>query len=203
MELTSTTFQDGGLIPARCAYGRIGETGETVSSENLSPQLAWAGVPTGTKSFVVACLDDDVPTDITERDKAGELPATQTRRRFVHWVQVDVASNVLAFPEGAFQHGVSTPAEFGREGINDYSRGAVPSQGTCGTGWDGPCPPFFDARPHTYRFFVLALDVAHLEGLPERFCWSDVERLARGHILETAELDGRYSLNPRVAARLK
>lgn len=203
MELTSTTFIDGGLIPEHCAYGRIGKTGETVLSENVSPQLAWTGAPAGTKSFVVACLDDDVPTDISERDCAGELPATQARRRFVHWVQVDVASDVQAFPEGAFQHGVSTPMQFGLEGINDYSRGGVPYKGTCGMGWDGPCPPFFDARPHTYRFFVLALDVAHLEGLPERFSWSDVERLTRGHILATAELDGRYSLNPRVAARLK
>lgn len=203
MELTSTTFSDGGLIPARCAYGRIGETGKTVSSENLSPQLAWTDIPVGTKSFVVACLDDDVPTDIGERDGAGELPATQTRRRFVHWVQADVASDVLVFPEGAFRHGEATPASFGRGGINDYSRGTVPLEGACGTGWDGPCPPFFDARVHTYRFFVLALDIPQLEGLPERFYWSDVEQLVRGHILATAELDGRYSLNPRVAARLK
>ena len=202
MKLFSKTFPDGGLIPARCGYGRIGAAGETVSSENLSPQLAWDEVPAGTKSFVIACLDDDVPTDVSERDASGELPATQLRRRFVHWVQVDVDAGVRSVPEGAFRHGTVVPATLGREGINDYSRGGVPAAGECGTGWDGPCPPFFDARPHTYRFFVLALDVERLEGLPVRFRWEDVERLSRGHVLAGAELDGRYTLNPRLAAML-
>ena len=198
MELQSHTFSEGEMIPERCAYGRLGEGGKTVASENLNPHLAWTDAPEGTKSFVVACLDDDVPTNLEERDHAGEIPAGQIRRRFVHWVQADVAPETTEFPEGALRHGVKTPKKFGLPGINYYSRGTVPEPGSVGTGYDGPCPPFFDARRHYYRFQVAALDVAHLEGLPRTFTWKDVEDRMKGHVLATAELVGRYTLNPRL-----
>jgi|GEM_PF-5441185 len=113
MELQSHTFSEGEMIPERCAYGRLGEGGKTVASENLNPHLAWTDAPEGTKSFVVACLDDDVPTNLEERDHAGEIPAGQIRRRFVHWVQADVAPETTEFPEGALRHGVKTPKKFG------------------------------------------------------------------------------------------
>lgn len=198
MELQSHAFSEGEMIPERCAYGRMGEGGKTVAGGNLNPHLAWSGVPEGAKSFVVACLDDDVPTNLDERDRAGEIPASQPRRRFVHWVQADVSAEVNEFPEGAFRHGMKTPQKFGLAGINDYSRGAVPEAGAVGTGYDGPCPPFFDARRHYYRFQVIALDVARLEGLPKAFTWNDVDERMKGHILATAELVGRYTLNPRL-----
>ena len=198
MRISSNTFTDGAFIPERCAFGRMNARGETVSSENLNPHLAWGGAPDGTRSFVLCCLDDDVPTDLSERDAAGELPASQVRRRFVHWVQANVPATLSSIPEGRLRHGADRPAGCGLDGINDYSHGAVPPEGECGTGWDGPCPPFFDARVHTYRFIVMALDVETVPGLPARFTWADVERLTKGHVLATAELDGRYTLNIRL-----
>ena len=109
MDLQSRTFSEGEMIPERCAYGRLGEGGKTVASENTNPHLAWSGAPEGTKSFVVACLDDDVPTNLEERDHSGEIPAGQIRRRFVHWVQANVDAGTTEFPEGAFRHGAKTP----------------------------------------------------------------------------------------------
>ena len=40
MDLQSRTFSEGEMIPERCAYGRLGEGGKTVASENTNPHLA-------------------------------------------------------------------------------------------------------------------------------------------------------------------
>lgn len=197
MKLTSGSFAQGGHIPARFAFGKIGPDGSTVQSENLNPELAWADVPAGTRSFVIACLDDDVPTDRNALDASGELPAYQPRRRFVHWVQVDVPANVHGIPEGALADKLAPG--FGRPGINDYSRGEAVTLGETGSGYDGPCPPYFDARWHTYRFMVIALDVEHLP-LPAHFTWAEVEVAMACHVLGTAEWLGIYTLNPRLAS---
>ena len=37
MDISSRTFSEGEMIPERCAYGRMGEGGQTVRSANLSP----------------------------------------------------------------------------------------------------------------------------------------------------------------------
>ena len=76
MILTSTTFAEGALIPPRCAYGRVGPAGETAPSDNLNPQLAWSGAPEGVRSWLLCCLDDDVPQDFNGRDLSGEMPAS-------------------------------------------------------------------------------------------------------------------------------
>ena len=70
MDISSRTFSEGEMIPERCAYGRMGEGGQTVRSANLSPELSWSGAPAGTKSFAVLCIDDDVPTDLKARENS-------------------------------------------------------------------------------------------------------------------------------------
>ncbi len=199
MELFSETFPQGGRIPERCAYGRIGPGGETVPSENLNPHLAWRGAPQGTRSFVLACLDDDVPTEFGgARVSGGELPCWQPRRRFVHWVQADVPAGCTEVALGGLSGENKTAPGRGRIGVNDYSRGGTPAPGAVGTGYDGPCPPAFDSRWHGYRFMVMALDVESL-ALPEVFRWPDVEAAMAGRVLACAELVGFYTLNPRLA----
>lgn len=198
MELYSKTLAQGGRIPERCAYGRLGESGETVPSDNLNPHLAWLKVPEGTRAYVVACLDDDVPTDFGELVD-GELPAWQPRRRFVHWVQANVPAEVTEIAEGALSNDSKLAPGFGLAGVNDYSRGNPVEPGAVGTGYDGPCPPGIDSRHHVYRWIVAALD-AELQ-LPEVFTWSDVAEAMKGHVLACSELQGFYSLNPRLAER--
>ncbi len=195
MRVSSESFPMGGRIPERCAFGRVGDNGETADSENINPELSWGGAPQGTRSFLVACLDDDVPTDREERDARGELPASQLRRRFVHWVQADIPATVNHIPEGALRNKLAPG--FGRPGVNDYSRGGKVTPGEVGTGYDGPCPPYFDARWHTYRFMVFALDVETL-GLDDVYTWVDAERAMKGHVLASDEIIGIYTLNPRL-----
>ena len=119
MILTSTTFAEGERIPARCAYGRVGPSGDTVPSENLNPQLSWSEAPEGVKSWLVCCLDDDVPQDFDGRDLSGEMPASMARRRFVHWVQADVPASVTSIAEGALSNEKKLAPGFGRSGIKD------------------------------------------------------------------------------------
>ena len=48
--LRSDTFKDGTLMPRRVANNTAGNA--NCVGENVSPHLAWSGVPDGTKSFV-------------------------------------------------------------------------------------------------------------------------------------------------------
>ena len=52
IEVTSTVFGHGELIPKKY-------TGE---GADVSPPLAWSGLPEGTKELVLICDDPDAPT---------------------------------------------------------------------------------------------------------------------------------------------
>jgi len=64
-------------------------------------------------------------------------------------------------------------------------------------GYDGPCPPWNDERPHRYVFTVYALDVARL-AVEGRFGGLEARRAVEGHVLAQASITGRYTLNPAV-----
>ncbi|MEO8808916.1 MAG: YbhB/YbcL family Raf kinase inhibitor-like protein, partial [Rhodanobacter sp.] len=64
-------------------------------------------------------------------------------------------------------------------------------------GYDGPCPPWNDARLHHYHFTVHALDVRALS-LSKGFSPEQLRVAMAGHVLAQAELTGTYSLNPAV-----
>lgn len=198
MFIRSGAFEQGGLIPARCAVGRLAADGSVVESDNLHPALVWGEAPAGTKSFVLFCLDDDVPTSF-EKNASGELDVQMPRRRFVHWLQANVPASVTALAEGELSNGSRRKAGFGVPGRNDYVSRLVEGSDT-GLGYDGPRPPAFDARWHFYRFSVAALDVERLE-LEEGFSYEALLQAMKGRVLATAEVVGRYSLNARVAAQ--
>ena len=84
----------------------------------------------------------------------GLLSVTQPRRRFVHWVQANIPAEVESIPEGFLTGEQKRNGAFGRPGVNDYVGNAMPGPDGTGLGYDGPCPPFFDARWHYYRFSV-------------------------------------------------
>lgn len=78
MELTSTSFHNNELIPAKY----------TCDGENISPPLSWSGAPEETKSFAFICADPDAP-----------------RRTFVHWIVYNIRAQMNAMQEGAVPDG--------------------------------------------------------------------------------------------------
>ena len=207
MKLTSKTFSEGGVIPGRCAFAVKAPKGHVRLSENLNPELAWTGAPAGTRSFALVCTDPDAPTKPDDVNKEGrEVPLKLPRATFFHWAVVDIAPTVTQIEEGAASNGVTARGkqqpggiEGAKQGVNDYTgwfKGDADMGGTY-RGYDGPCPPWNDSVPHHYCFEVFALDVESL-GVPADFTAADVLKAVEGHVLASASLTGRYSLNPRI-----
>lgn len=205
MNLTSDSFPADGPIPAAFAFARpVPETHVTLS-DNRSPHLAWSGAPEGTRSFVVTCIDGDVPTVGDDVNVEGRtVPAELPRTEFVHWLMVDVPPNVHELPAGSCGEGVTArgkqdpPGPPGaRQGRNDYTGWFAGDADMGGTylGYDGPAPPWNDERLHHYHFEVLALDVERLE-LADGFDLAALRAALDGHVLDRARLTGTYTQNP-------
>ena len=207
MKLTSKTFSDGGVIPGRCAFAVKAPKGHVRLSENLNPELTWSGAPAGTRSFALVCTDPDAPTKPDDVNKADrEVPLKLPRATFIHWAVVDIAPSITQIEEGASSNGVTARGkqqpggiEGAKQGVNDYTgwfKGDADMGGTY-RGYDGPCPPWNDSVPHHYCFEVFALDIESLS-VPADFTAADVLSAIKGHVLASASLTGRYSLNPRI-----
>ena len=152
LTITSTAFAPDGAIPA--LY--------TCEGRDISPPLAWHGVPPDAKSLALIVDDPDAP------DPAA--PKTT----WVHWVLYDVPVTADGLAEGVNSAGLPPGT---REGINDFGR----------TAWGGPCPPI---GRHRYFFKLFALDTA-LPGLP-RPNKAALEKAMQGHVLAQATLMGTY-----------
>jgi Raf kinase inhibitor-like YbhB/YbcL family protein len=93
-------------------------------------------------------------------------------------------------PVGTFDHWLAWGIDPGAGGLDEGE--AAPREGRNGfgvTGYSGPCPPPGHG-PHRYFFRLQALDTdLALQPGAER---GELERELAGHVLETAELVGRY-----------
>ena len=207
MKLTSSSFSDGGVIPAEFAFCAPDEKTHATLSKNRNPQLAWSEVPMGAKSFAVICHDPDVPSRGDDVNKEGRVvPKSLPRVDFFHWVIVDLPASAVGVMAGEFSSSVTARGKPGpaaphgaRQGINDYTGWFASDGDMAGDyhGYDGPCPPWNDEMPHHYVFTVFALDVAKLT-VPARFTGADVRKAVEGHVVAQAAITGRYSLNPAV-----
>ena len=208
MKLKSHDIQDGRPIDPTFAFGRPSDDGPMELSDNVSPHLAWDGVPEGTRSFAILCVDPDVPSVADDVNQEGRtVPATLKRVDFYHWVMIDVPADRRELATGECGRGVTPggkkqpPGPAGtRQGLNDYTSFMAGDEQMAGQyyGYDGPCPPWNDELLHHYRLVVYALDVDSLEVSPS-FDGREVAEAIRGHVLGEASLTGTYTLNPEVA----
>jgi hypothetical protein len=203
MRIWSESFEHRGRIPAEFAMGTPDGFGA-----NRNPHLAWEGAPAGTRSFVLVCVDTDVPTDpsLVGRDDV-EIPVELPRTHFIHWVMADIPVDVRGIAAGSCSDGVvphgkrNPPGPAGaRQGLNDYTNWFAGNADMGGDyfGYDGPYPPANDLLPHRYFFRLFALDVERLD-LPERFTAANAYHAMFGHVLAETAIEGTYSLHPRVA----
>ncbi len=72
-QLTSTAFIEGATIPTRYSC----------EGRDSSPPLAWSGVPEGTKSFALTCVDPDAPV--------GD---------WIHWIAWNIPAEITSLGEG-------------------------------------------------------------------------------------------------------
>ena len=207
MELATTSFGDGGVIPDRYALARPIPDGPVAFSDNINPQLSWDGVPEATQSFAIICHDPDVPSkpdDVNQPDR--EVPADLPRVDFFHWVVVDLPADMRSIGEGEFSSGVvprgkqvAVGPHLCHQGLNDYTswfRGDPDMEGSY-YGYDGPAPPWNDSIIHRYVFTVHALDVARAD-VGGDFTGHDVRAAIQDHVLAEAAVMGTYTQNPRL-----
>jgi Raf kinase inhibitor-like YbhB/YbcL family protein len=120
MTLTSPAFKHGGQIPSKY----------TCEGDDISPPLAWDGVPEEIKSLVLIVDDPDAPDP--------KAP----KRVWVHWVVYNLPPATKSLPENAgkarLPHGAVV-------GLNDFKKAE----------YGGPCPPI---GRHRYFHKLYALD---------------------------------------------
>jgi Raf kinase inhibitor-like YbhB/YbcL family protein len=120
LTLTSSAFKPQGHIPAKY----------TCEGDDISPPLAFGGVPQGTKSLALIIDDPDAPD-----------PAAP-QRVWVHWVVYNMPPDTHGLAENAGSAGLPRGAS---TGINDFGNAS----------YGGPCPPI---GRHRYFHKLYALD---------------------------------------------
>jgi Raf kinase inhibitor-like YbhB/YbcL family protein len=149
--LTSPAFEHDDPLPERFSS----------AGDDLSPPLAWSGVPEGTKELILVCDDPDADTGV-----------------FTHWVLYGILPDVSELPEGIPNDALVEDPVSLVQGINEFDE----------VGYTGPVLDE-ERGPHRLFFRLFALDVELLD-LPPGVTRSELRTAAQGHILGTAELVG-------------
>lgn len=155
LNITSPSFAHNGAIPARHAC----------DGRDISPALAWTGVPAGTQSLALIVDDPDAPDP--------DAP----KMTWVHWMLYNIPPGASGLTEGISDHDLPDGT---MQGVNDWHR----------SGYGGPCPPI---GRHRYFFKLYALD-AVLPDLKHP-AKAALEKAMRGHVIGQAELIGLYQRN--------
>ena len=125
LEITSSAFSEGEMIPTRY----------TCDGPDVSPDLAWTGVPETTQSLALICDDPDAPMGT-----------------WVHWVLFNIPPGDRGLPgeispDAALENGA-------RHGTNDFGR----------LGYGGPCPPGGTHR-YFFKLYALDTELDLASGI--------------------------------------
>jgi Raf kinase inhibitor-like YbhB/YbcL family protein len=116
IQLTSPAFSHGAAIPPL----------HTCESDDVSPALAWSGVPVERRSLALVCDDPDAP-----------------RGTWVHWVIYNLPGEVVELAQGVPP--VPELPSGARQGRNDSGE----------IGYSGPCPPPGKPHRYYFRLYAL------------------------------------------------
>jgi len=207
VQLMSSSFSHRDRIPGEYAFGIPDAAQHLRLGPNRNPHLHWSDVPSAAKSLALICVDVDVQTRADDVNQEGRtVPADLPRADFFHWLMVDIPPDVHEIAAGACSDGIVARGKRepagppgSRQGLNDYTQWFSGDAAMAGDylGYDGPCPPWNDARLHHYHFVLYATDLARcpVEGA---FTGQQLRAALEGHVLAEARLTGTYSLNPAV-----
>lgn len=154
--VSSTAFQEGQRIPRKY-------TGE---GTDVSPPLAWSGVPAGTEELVLICDDPDAPSP----------------QPWVHWVIYKIPADAAGLPEGVAPEPRPAVPVGVLQGKNSWPTGRT-------IGYRGPMPPPGHGTHH-YHFTLYALNTKL--DVPPGLSKSDLLRQIEGKVLATGRLTGVY-----------
>ena len=157
LTLTSSAFAPGAEIPALF----------TCEGRDISPALAWTGVPETARSLVLIVEDPDAPDP--------KAP----KRTWIHWVLYDIPTSAHALPEGVRSGDLPRGT---RQGMNDWNR----------TGYGGPCPPIGRHR-YFHRLYALDTVLGELGEVTKPTLLAAM----KGHVIAEAELLGTYQKKGR------
>lgn len=156
IQITSTAFNEGEVIPKKY-------TGE---GTDVSPPLAWTGVPEGTKELVLICDDPDAPTS----------------EPWVHWVIYKIPTDVKGLKEGVPRKTRLTDPPGALQGKNSWPSGQ-------NIGYRGPMPPPGHGT-HRYYFKLYALEakMAVEPSMDKKSILQEIEH----HVVAQGQLMGTY-----------
>ena len=149
--LSSTTFEDGGFVPVRMAFTKS-QANPDCFGQNISPQLSWAGVRPGVKSFAITMFEMEDP------------PHTDL-------VVYGIPANVTSLAEGE----LSKPSDKFVGGKN--YRNLATWRGMCPPPHEGP----YKTAIHHYQFTIWGTDLDPKE-LPPGLTADELDARLKGHI---------------------
>jgi hypothetical protein len=169
--LSSASFKDGGMMPAKHAAS----TPCPLNGPNISPQLSWKNPPAGTKSYAIL--------EYSEEGGAGLgtwMNGYSHGIGDVNLVVYGIPGNITSLAEGE----LNKPSPNYVSGKNRFGQGT----------WRGMCAPAGASAPHHYLFKMIATDLDP-KALPPGLTHPELVQRLEGHALDAAVLVGLYT-NP-------
>jgi Raf kinase inhibitor-like YbhB/YbcL family protein len=153
IRITSNAFDAGQRIPTKF----------TGDGDDVSPALAWSGVPAGAKVLALIVDDPDAPR----------------AEPWVHWLLYKLPPTTGGLPEGVPTDKKLAHLGDALQGRNDFKK----------IGYGGPAPPTGHGV-HNYRFHLYAL--YHALQLEPGLDKKPLITAMSGHILDEGVLVGTY-----------
>ena len=115
LAITSSAFKEGSLIPSQY----------TCDGKDISPPLAWSGIPKEAKSIAIIADDPDAP-----------------KRPWTHWIIYNIPASETKLAENIAKTDILDNGI--KQGFNDFKK----------FGYGGPCPPTGTHR-YYFKIFAL------------------------------------------------